>query len=479
MAVHNPSTIDANNSSNQAAQQQSTASPGHVTTIGQPTAPLGAITTDPFLQHGLSLPQMPCRQASQRRANIPVMQLPSLRTTLDRAVSSVYTAVASMPLNVRASPVFYSAGHMFTVSRHHAQLPFTSTLGHSFAVSRGHASKSGAPTPPSGQGSQHAGIKPADISHLLNTDKAGPVSDSGSSDTGGSINTSHASSSSGSGAGEVFTSSFNSISGTNEDGTERDILTQVENARCSGSVSSVLKVVRLRGEAFDEAALTAAFAGLHSLLGGMHDCDDDSAYGKGRMEQLHTDESFQTLLSMASLAALTCETLNLRAALFMIAGMASLAASRLSPSQMATIVGALGAVRCEDQMVIDELGRAALLLLPRMNSRELVDMAEGLAGAGHSPGILLLDAIAAQLHQLDINTPRAQQQQQQQQQQQRAQGGEGEAGRKSSGGSTGAASKEGADGGGADGERCSEDDVTRVNAALKELGFGKEVKLKH
>lgn len=72
---------------------------------------------------------------------------------------------------------------------------------------------------------------------------------------------------------------------------------QVENARCSGSVSAVLKVVRLRGEAFDEHALAAAFAGLHSLLGGMHDCEDDSAYGKGRMEQLHTDESFQSLLS--------------------------------------------------------------------------------------------------------------------------------------------------------------------------------------
>lgn len=116
---------------------------------------------------------------------------------------------------------------MFAVSHNLAQFPFTSPLGQSFAVSRGYSSKSGAPTPPSGQGSQHAGIKPEDISHLLNTDKSGPVSDSGSSDTGGSINTSHSSSSSGSGAGEVFTSTFNSISGTNEDGSERDILTQV------------------------------------------------------------------------------------------------------------------------------------------------------------------------------------------------------------------------------------------------------------
>lgn len=94
--------------------------------------------------------------------------------------------------------------------------------------------------------------------------------------------------------------------------------------------------------------------------------------------------------------------------------------------------------------------------------------AEGLAGAGHSPGILLLDAIAAQLHQLDINTPRAQQQ--------HAKGGKGEAGKKPPGGGAGAASKEGA---GTDGEGCSEDDVRRVNAALKELGFGKEAKVRN
>lgn len=77
-------------------------------------------------------------------------------------------------------------------------------------------------------------------------------------------------------------------------------------------------------------------------------------------------------------------------------------AERFSPAQQARMLGALGALRYSDQLVVDMISRNLVADVGRLPADELKQLALGLRQLDLSPGVLLLDAIKARLPEVDL-----------------------------------------------------------------------------
>jgi hypothetical protein len=77
-------------------------------------------------------------------------------------------------------------------------------------------------------------------------------------------------------------------------------------------------------------------------------------------------------------------------------------AERFSPAQQARMLGALGALRYSDQLVVDMISRNLVADVGRLPAAELQQLALGLRQLDLSPGVLLLDAIKARLPEVDL-----------------------------------------------------------------------------
>lgn len=82
--------------------------------------------------------------------------------------------------------------------------------------------------------------------------------------------------------------------------------------------------------------------------------------------------------------------------------MACMGAERFSAAQQARMLGALGALRYGDELVADMLARNLVAGVGELQADELRGLAAGLLGVGHSPGVLLLDAIKARLPEVGL-----------------------------------------------------------------------------
>lgn len=141
-----------------------------------------------------------------------------------------------------------------------------------------------------------------------------------------------------------------------------EALQQVNSAK---DVQSLCSAIDAHGESFDDETLVAALLKVSDLAAA-----DKS--GKA-LEQ----KSVQTLLSMLMLGA-----------------------ERLPPKSLAQVAKAVGTLGVKDELVLDELGRAMMGVIPELGAKELAQLAEGLAATGHSPSIVLLDAIKERSQEL-------------------------------------------------------------------------------
>jgi hypothetical protein len=83
-------------------------------------------------------------------------------------------------------------------------------------------------------------------------------------------------------------------------------------------------------------------------------------------------------------------------------------AERFSAAQHARMLGALGALRYGDELVADMLARNLVAGVGELQADELRGLAAGLLGVGHSPGVLLLDAMKARLAEVGLPEAEAQ-----------------------------------------------------------------------
>lgn len=83
------------------------------------------------------------------------------------------------------------------------------------------------------------------------------------------------------------------------------------------------------------------------------------------------------------------------------------AAATFTPHEHTQLIAAAGALRVQDQNLLDGLARQLMEHVQRMQASELEHLATGLARAGHSPSVALFDAVRARAQEVGVGGEQA------------------------------------------------------------------------
>ncbi|KIZ02746.1 hypothetical protein MNEG_5212 [Monoraphidium neglectum] len=156
---------------------------------------------------------------------------------------------------------------------------------------------------------------------------------------------------------------------------------QLQEAGEQGDLARVFDLVEGRGEDIDEEGVEVALAQV------AHCSQLMKLVGDQLESEVHHKQTFQTLVDMAAHGA-----------------------KRFSAPAKARIVSLLGGqLKWRDEVALDELGRSLMAGVQDLGPTHLSLLVGGLAAAGHSPGVLLLDAVRDRIRELGPSEVPAQQ----------------------------------------------------------------------